>query len=227
LKKVPRLGPKAFEQAAGFLRVRGGRNPLDASAVHPERYPLVEKMAEDLGCTVKDLMSDGSLRAKIDIKKYATEDVGEPTLRDILNELAKPGRDPRERFESFAFGNVSKLEDVTPGMKLPGIVTNVAAFGAFVDIGVHQDGLVHVSECSDQYVQNPADVLKVQQRVHVTVLEVDLERKRIALSLKSKPIVGKREDRRSPMPAKRPEPQPQPVGAMAEALKAMMSKRRL
>ncbi len=195
LKKVPRLGPKAFEQSAGFLRVRDGRNPLDSSAVHPERYPLVEKMAEDLGCTVKDLMSDGGLRSKIDIKKYATADVGEPTLRDILNELAKPGRDPRERFESFAFGAVSKMEDVQPGMKLPGIVTNVTAFGAFVDIGVHQDGLVHVSECSDTFVQNLSDVLKVQQRVNVTVLEVDLARKRIALSLKSKPVIGKREDR--------------------------------
>ena len=233
LKKVPRLGPKAFEQAAGFLRVRDGRNPLDASAVHPERYPLVEKMAEDLGCTVKDLMSDGSLRAKINIKSYATADVGEPTLRDILNELAKPGRDPRERFETFAFGNVSKLEDVQPGMKLPGIVTNVAAFGAFVDIGVHQDGLVHVSECSDQYVQNPSDVLKVQQRVHVTVLEVDLARKRIALSLKSKPVIGKREDRVRSGGSSRPQAQaakpvePPPVGAMAEALKALMLKRRL
>ena len=197
--------------------------------MHPERYPLVEKMAEDLGCTVKDLMADGSLRAKIDIKKYATAEVGEPTLRDILNELAKPGRDPRERFESFAFGNVSKLEDVQPGMKLPGIVTNVAAFGAFIDIGVHQDGLVHVSECSDNYVTNPSDVLKVQQRVHVTVLEVDLQRKRIALSLKSKPTIGPRAERSSS--SSRPQVQKETVppsgGAMAEALKAMMLKRRL
>jgi protein Tex len=231
LKKVPRLGPKAFEQAAGFLRVRDGRNPLDASAVHPERYALVEKMAEDLGCTVKDLMSDGSLRAKINIKSYATADVGEPTLRDILNELAKPGRDPREKFETFAFGNVSKMEDVQPGMKLPGIVTNVAAFGAFIDIGVHQDGLVHVSECSDNYVTNPSDVLKVQQRVHVTVLEVDLQRKRITLSLKSKPVIGKREDRvrsgGSQPQVKQQEAPPVAVGAMAEALKALMLKRRL
>lgn len=237
LKKVPRLGPKAFEQAAGFLRIRDGKNPLDSSAVHPERYEVVEKMAEDLGCKVKDLMSDSGLRSKIDIKKYATAEVGEPTLRDILNELAKPGRDPRERFETFAFGNVSKLEDVQPGMKLPGIVTNVAAFGAFVDIGVHQDGLVHVSEVSDNYVTNPSDVLKVQQRVHVTVLEVDLARRRIALSMKSKPVIGKREDRaaanaasrsggssRPSLPQKREEP---PVGAMAEALKALMAKRKL
>jgi uncharacterized protein len=235
LKKVPRLGPKAFEQAAGFLRIREGKNPLDASAVHPERYEVVEKMAEDLGCKVKDLMADGSLRTKIDIKKYATAEVGEPTLRDILNELAKPGRDPREGFESFAFGNVSKLEDVQPGMKLPGIITNVAAFGAFVDIGVHQDGLVHVSEVSDTFVQNPSDVLKVQQRVHVTVLEVDLARRRIALSLKSKPVIGKREDRAAVNAASRSggssrpvaPKQEAPVGAMAEALKALMAKRKL
>ena len=234
LKKVPRLGPKAFEQSAGFLRVRGGRNPLDASAVHPERYALVEKMAEDLGCAVKDLMADAGLRAKIELKKYAVDGVGEPTLRDILSELAKPGRDPRERFEAFAFGAVSKLEDVRPGMKLPGIVTNVAAFGAFVDIGVHQDGLVHVSECSDVFVANPSDVLKVSQRVHVTVLEVDLERRRIALSLKSKPMIGKREDRAaaarsggSSRPQPQAKPQEVPVGAMAEALKALMLKRRL
>ncbi|MDE2143480.1 MAG: helix-hairpin-helix domain-containing protein, partial [Elusimicrobia bacterium] len=237
LKKVPRLGPKAFEQSAGFLRIRDGRNPLDASAVHPERYSLVENMAKDLGCGVKDLMTDAGLRAKIDIKKYVTADVGEPTLRDIVNELAKPGRDPRQRFEAFEFGAVSKMEDVKPGMKLPGIVTNVAAFGAFVDIGVHQDGLVHVSEVSDQYVQNPADVLKVQQRVHVTVLEVDLARKRIALSLKSKPVIGKREDRAavnasarsggSSRPASAQPKELPPVGAMAEALKAMMAKRKL
>lgn len=231
LKKVPRLGPKAFEQSAGFLRIRDGKNPLDASAVHPERYALVEKMAKDLGCTVKDLMTDAGLRAKIEIKNYVTADVGEPTLRDIVGELAKPGRDPRRQFETFAFGDVSKLEDVKPGMKLPGIVTNVAAFGAFVDIGVHQDGLVHVSEVSDQYVTNPADVLKVQQRVHVTVLEVDLERRRIALSLKSKPVIGKREDRArsggSSRPAPAVKPQEAPSGAMAEALKALMAKRRL
>jgi uncharacterized protein len=232
LKKVPRLGPKAFEQSAGFLRIRAGRNPLDASAVHPERYPVVEKMAEDLGCTVPDLIADAGLRAKIDIKKYATADAGELTLRDILSELAKPGRDPRQRFEAFAFGAVSKMEDVKPGMKLPGIVTNVAAFGAFVDIGVHQDGLVHVSELADTFVANPSDVLKVQQRVHVTVLEVDLARKRIALSLKSKPVIGKREDRAAaaksgsrPQAAKPPEAPP--VGAMAEALKALMLRRRL
>ncbi len=235
LKKVPRLGPKAFEQSAGFLRIRDGGNPLDASAVHPERYAIVEKMAADLGTTVAELITSASLRAKINIKSYATAEVGEPTLRDIVAELAKPGRDPRQGFEAFAFGAVNKLEDVKPGMKLPGIVTNVAAFGAFVDIGVHQDGLVHVSEVSDNFVKQPSDVLKVQQRVHVTVLGVDLARRRIALSLKSKPVIGTREDRASANAANRGSssrptqaaPKEAPVGAMAEALKAMMSKRRL
>jgi uncharacterized protein len=233
LKKVPRLGPKAFEQSAGFLRIRDAKHPLDGSAVHPERYALVEKMAKDLGCSVKDLMSDASLRAKINIKNYVTAEVGEPTLKDILTELAKPGRDPRERFEAFSFGDVSKLEDLKPGMRLPGIVTNVAAFGAFVDVGVHQDGLVHVSEVADTYVKNPADVLKVQQRVHVTVLEVDLERRRIALSLKKNPVIGKREDRAAANAAARPaggngsgRPKPKreeaPAGAMAQALQALI-----
>jgi uncharacterized protein len=232
LKKVPRLGPKAFEQSAGFLRIRDGKNPLDASAVHPERYAIVERMAEDLGCAVKDLVSDAGLRAKIDIKKYATADVGEPTLRDILSELAKPGRDPRERFEAFAFADVSKLEDVKPGMKLPGIVTNVAAFGAFVDIGVHQDGLVHVSELSDQFVREPGEVVKVAQRVRVTVLEVDLERRRIALSLKTNPVIGSRETRAAASKSERPaaaRPQARreeaPPSAMAAAFQAMLAKR--
>ncbi len=231
LKKVPRLGPKAFEQAAGFLRVREAKNPLDASAVHPERYALVETMAADLGCSVRDLMADAGLRAKIDIKRYATAEVGEPTLRDILAELAKPGRDPRERFEAFSFGAVSKLEDVKPGMTLPGIVTNVAAFGAFVDVGVHQDGLVHVSELSDSFVRDPAEAVKVSQRVRVTVLEVDLERRRIALSMKSKPVIGPRGARAAAKSAPRPAPEPRreekPVGAMAEALQALLAKRRL
>jgi uncharacterized protein len=230
LKKVPRLGPKAFEQSAGFLRIRDGRNPLDASAVHPERYGVVEAMAEDLGCSIKDLMGNADLRGKLEIKKYAGPDLGEPTLRDILGELAKPGRDPRERFETFAFGAVSKMEDVKPGMKLPGIVTNVAAFGAFIDIGVHQDGLVHVSELSDQFVREPAEVVKVQQRVQVTVLEVDLGRKRIALSMKSKPVIGRREERAAANASARApvvQREAAPEGAMAEALKALMAKRRL
>ena len=191
LRKVSGLGPKAFEQAAGFLRIRDGAHPLDASAVHPERYDLVDKIARDTGTTVQDLLKDSSRRNKVDLKKYVTEDVGLPTLTDILQELAKPGRDPRQQFEVFSFQEgVEKMEDLQPGQKLPGIVTNVTAFGAFVDIGVHQDGLVHVSQLSDQFVKNPADVVKVGQKVLVTVTEVDMPRKRIALSMKSKPELG-------------------------------------
>ena len=184
LKKVPRLGEKAFEQAAGFLRVRDGKHPLDASAVHPERYALVEAMAADLQCSVVDLLNRPDLRQKLDLQRYVTADVGLPTLRDIMQELAKPGRDPRQQFELFAFAEgVDKPSDLQIGMKLPGIVTNVTAFGAFVDVGVHQDGLVHVSQLADSFVRDPHEVVKVGQKVQVTVTEVDLERKRIALSL--------------------------------------------
>jgi uncharacterized protein len=187
LKKVPRLGPKAFEQAAGFLRIRGAQNPLDASAVHPESYPVVEAMAKDVGSTVKDLMTNADLRKQIDLSRYITDTVGLPTLNDIMSELAKPGRDPREQFEAFAFADgVGKMEDVRPGMKLPGIITNITAFGAFVDIGVHQDGLVHISQLANRFVKNPGDVVKVHQKVTVTVLEVDIARKRISLSMKDK-----------------------------------------
>jgi uncharacterized protein len=196
LKKVPRLGPKAFEQSAGFLRIQGGDNPLDASAVHPESYPVVIAMARDSGCDVTDLMRNETLKEKIDITRYITETTGIPTLKDIMNELARPGRDPREKFEAFSFADgIEKLADLEPGMKLPGIVTNVAAFGAFVDIGVHQDGLVHISELSDHFVKDPHQVVKVQQKVDVTVLSVDLERKRISLSMKknaSKMVEGKK-----------------------------------
>ncbi|MCL5406700.1 MAG: RNA-binding transcriptional accessory protein [Deltaproteobacteria bacterium] len=186
LKKVVRLGARAFEQSAGFLRISGGENPLDASAVHPESYPIVEKMAGDLGCSVADLMREASFREKIDPARYVTEKAGIPTLVDILSELAKPGRDPRKSFEAFSFAaGVEKLTDLHPGMKLPGIVTNVTAFGAFVDIGVHRDGLVHVSELSDRFVKDPRQVVKVHQKVSVTILEVDLERGRVSLSMKS------------------------------------------
>jgi uncharacterized protein len=185
LRKVPRLGPKAFEQAAGFLRIRAGKNPLDGSAVHPESYPVVEAMAADLGRTVEDLMTDEKARNSIDLSRYVSEKTGLPTLNDILKELAKPGRDPRREFENFRFAEgIEKIEDLRPGMKLDGIVTNVTAFGAFVDVGVHQDGLVHVSHLSDRFVKDPHQVVKVHQQVKVTVLSVDLERKRIALSLK-------------------------------------------
>ena len=185
LLEVSRLGDKTFEQAAGFLRIRGAANPLDESAVHPESYGVVDRMAKDLGVTVQDLMRDESLHKKIDKQKYITDKVGLPTLNDILAELAKPGRDPREQFEAFQFAEgINKLEDVKPGMKVPGIVTNITAFGAFVDIGVHQDGLVHISQIADRFVKDAAEVVKVHQKVEVTVLDVDLPRKRIALSMR-------------------------------------------
>ena len=188
LKKVPRLGPKAFEQCAGFLRIRNGRNPLDASAVHPESYPVVEQMAADLNCTVSDLMKDAPLRGAVDITRYVSDAVGLPTLQDIMSELAKPGRDPRKDFETIRFAKgIETIQDLKPGMRLSGIVTNVTAFGAFVDIGVHQDGLVHVSQLADRFVKDPSQVVKVQQKVQVTVLEVDLDRKRISLSMRSQP----------------------------------------
>jgi uncharacterized protein len=205
LKKVPRLGDKAYEQAAGFLRIRESAHPLDASAVHPERYELVDRMAKDLNCSVGDLLRDAGLRQKIQLPKYVTEAVGLPTLTDILAELAKPGRDPRQQFEVFSFqSGVEKMEDLKPGMKLPGIVTNVTAFGAFVDIGVHQDGLVHVSQLADRFIKDPAEVVKVHQKVTVTVTEVDLPRKRIALSMKAAPQIGASTTgaRTSPAPAR-------------------------
>ena len=212
LRKVPRLGPKAFEQAAGFLRIRGGKNPLDASAVHPESYAVVEAMARDLDCSVADLVKDEAKRKVIDIAKYVSDKVGIPTLKDIVAELARPGRDPRETFEPVTFAEgIEKPEDLRPGMKLPGVVTNVTAFGAFVDVGVHQDGLVHVSQLADRYVSDPNQVVKVAQRVEVTVLDVDLERKRISLSMK-KGATGDRkappaqaDQERGPRPERRPE----------------------
>ena len=199
LKKVPRLGPKAFEQAAGFLRIRDGENPLDASAVHPESYHIVSTMSDDMGCTVTDLMKNSQLREKTDMSRYVTDKIGIPTLKDILKELARPGRDPRQGFENFAFaGDIEKISDLKSGMKLPGIVTNVTAFGAFVDIGVHQDGLVHISELSDKFVKDPAVIVKVQQKVEVSVMEVDLERNRISLSMKKVP--GKSPQKVKPTP---------------------------
>jgi protein Tex len=188
LKKVHRLGAKAFEQAAGFLRIRDGIHPLDASAVHPESYGIVEKMARDQGCSVYDLIQDENRRKPIDLQTYVTDRVGLPTLRDIMVELAKPGRDPRQQFENIVFAEgIDKIGDLVPGMKLPGVVTNITAFGAFVDIGVHQDGLVHLSEMANGFVKSPADVVKVSQKVDVTVLAVDLQRNRISLSMKKAP----------------------------------------
>ena len=191
LKLVKGLGDKAFEQCAGFLRIRGAENPLDASAVHPERYGVVALMAKDLGISVAELVGNSAAAKKIDVKRYICADVGEPTLKDIVAELVKPGRDPRAVFEPPKFrDDVTKIEDVKAGMKLEGVVTNVTAFGAFVDIGVHQDGLVHLSELSDNYVSDAASVVKAGDRLQVTVLEVDLARGRISLSAKSRPTIG-------------------------------------
>ncbi len=185
LKKVPRLGPSAFQQCAGFLRIPGAKNPLDASAVHPESYPIVEKMAQDCGCTVVDLINNPEERKKVDINKYVTKTVGLPTLTDIMKELEKPGRDPRGKAETFEFDpRVHTPEDLVPMMELPGIVTNITNFGAFVDIGVHQDGLVHISQLADKFVRDPNDVVKLHQHVRVKVLDVDKRRHRISLTMK-------------------------------------------
>jgi uncharacterized protein len=185
LRKVPRLGDKAFEQAAGFLRIRNADQVLDTSAVHPERYPLVNKMARDINCSVAQLMRDPELRKQINLQQYVSDEIGLPTLNDIMEELAKPGRDPREQFEVFSFTEgVNEIADLKPGMKLQGIVTNITNFGAFVDIGVHQDGLVHTSQLSEAFVANANEVVKVHQKVEVTVVEVDVARKRISLSMK-------------------------------------------
>lgn len=185
LKKVPRLGPSAYQQCAGFLRIPGAKNPLDNSAVHPESYPIVEQMAKDLGCTVKDLIEQKDLRAKLDIKKYVTPEVGLPTLTDIMKELEKPGRDPREQLEAFEFDSrVQTIDDLEEGMILPGIVTNITNFGAFVDIGVHQDGLVHISQMANRRIAHPTDVVKLHQHVTVRVIEIDQRRHRISLSMK-------------------------------------------
>ncbi|MBE0641851.1 MAG: helix-hairpin-helix domain-containing protein [Bacteroidales bacterium] len=185
LMQVSRFGPKAFEQSAGFLRIRTGDNPLDASAVHPESYGIVEAMALSLQCEVADLITDPKLRERIRIEDFVSETVGLPTLKDILAELEKPGRDPRSRFTQFRFSDsVREMGDLKPGMELPGIVTNITAFGAFVDIGVHQDGLVHVSEMANKYIRDPNEVVQLHQQVLVKVLEVDIQRKRIQLSMK-------------------------------------------
>ena len=186
LKKVPRLGPAAYQQCAGFLRIPDAKNPLDNSAVHPESYHVVEQMAKDLHCSVSDLISDATKRSQIDIKQYVSEEVGLPTLTDIMKELEKPGRDPREQIEEFEFDNsVQTIEDLHEGMELPGIVTNITNFGAFVDIGVHQDGLVHVSQLANKYVTDPTQVVRLHQHVRVRVISVDLRRQRISLSMKN------------------------------------------
>jgi len=191
--KVPRMGAKAFEQAAGFLRIRNAKNVLDKTAVHPESYEIVMKMAKDAACTVEELVNSAEKRASINLKNYITDKVGLPTLQDIMKELEKPGRDPRASFELFEFAEgVNKPEDLKIGMELNGIVTNVTKFGAFVDVGVHQDGLVHISELSNTFISDPNEVVKVNQKVKVRVTEVDLNRKRIALSMKTNVPVQKK-----------------------------------
>lgn len=232
LKMVPRLGGKAYEQAAGFLRIRDAAHALDASGVHPERYALVSQMAKDLGHTVEELLKDVQLQKQIKLSQYVSEQVGMPTLNDIMAELAKPGRDPREQFEAFSFTDgVNEIGDLKVGMKLAGIITNITNFGAFVDIGVHQDGLVHTSQLADKFVANPNDVVKVSQRVEVTVKEIDLVRKRISLSMKTeggakpagltgtaRPAAGKFDQKRSNSSSKpaSSQPKPRPVNQKAK-----------
>jgi uncharacterized protein len=184
LLKVKRMGAKAFEQSAGFLRIRNAENPLDRSAVHPESYHVVEKMSKDLGCEVMEMINDEVKRKEISLEKYITPVTGLPTLKDIMDELSKPGRDPRSKIKEFSFADIHVMEDLVQGMVVPGIVTNVTKFGAFVDIGIKQDGLVHVSNLSKAYVQDPSTVVKLHQHVMVKVLSVEIDRKRIQLSMK-------------------------------------------
>ncbi|MCH7410355.1 RNA-binding transcriptional accessory protein [Belliella sp. DSM 111904] len=220
IKKVPRLGDKAFEQAAGFLRIRNAKHPLDSSAVHPERYDLVEKMAKDIGANLSELMSSDELRSKIILKNYVSETVGIPTLQDIMEELSKPGRDPRETFEVFNFQEgVNEMSDLKVGMKLPGIVTNITKFGAFVDIGVHQDGLVHLSHLADKFINDPNEVVSVSQKVEVTVMEVDIPRKRIGLSMKSDPFAE-----RGKVKQKNKKEEPEAEGDLAAKLAMLKGK---
>lgn len=223
LLKVPRMGEKVFEQCSGFLRIRDGVHPLDKSAVHPESYHIVEKMAKDLNCGIDDLINDKELRKKIKLQDYVTETIGLPTLKDIISELEKPGRDPRKSFEVFSFDeNVHEINDLREGMRLPGIVTNVTNFGAFVDVGVHQDGLVHISQLSDTFVDDPNTIVKVGQKVWVNVTEVDAKRKRIALSMKGEGMV-KTATTSSNKNQKAKEPEYDP-NDMASALNALKSK---
>jgi uncharacterized protein len=222
LKKVPRMGEKVFEQAAGFLRIKNAKNPLDNSAVHPESYGIVESMAKDIRASIDTLIADANIKKSIKIEKYISDTVGLPTLKDILDELEKPGRDPRDTFEVMEFDdNVHTMEDLKVGMSLNGIVTNVTNFGAFVDIGVHQDGLVHKSQLADRFVDNPADFVKVQDKVKVTVVEVDIARKRISLSMKSDPFGQKP---RGKKPEKHKPRQENPQGDMQDKLAALRNR---
>lgn len=225
LKKVPRLGEKAFEQAAGFLRIQGSDNPLEASGVHPERYSLVEQIAKDNNATIRDLMTNDKLRKSIPLQKYTSDKVGLPTLNDIMAELAKPGRDPREKFEAFSFTEgVNEIKDLKVGMKLPGIVTNITAFGAFVDIGVHQDGLVHLSQMANRYIKDPNEVLNVHQQVEVTVTEVDVARKRISLSMKTEENKNSSPARKSAFAGQPNKNKKEPEGDMQSKLAALKAR---
>jgi uncharacterized protein len=228
--KVPRLGAKAYEQCAGFLRIKDGDDPLDASAVHPEAYGIVSKIAADLGTQVKDLIGNDTLVKQVDIKKYVTPEMGEHTLRDIINELRKPGLDPRSEVRQFEFADIYSIEQVHAGMIVPGMVTNITRFGAFVDIGVKQDGLVHVSEIAHKYITDPSEVLKLNQEVMVLVTEVDIARKRIALSIKQAQEPPANQPKGRPASAPRNAPpaakskQPEQPVSMNDALSALKNK---
>jgi uncharacterized protein len=225
IRKVALMGPKSFEQSAGFMRIPGSQNPLDNSAVHPESYFVVEAMAKDLNCSVKDLIGDPALRKKIDRKKYVTETVGEFTIEDIVKELEKPGRDPREKAEEFRFDDTIKsIEDVKPGMTVPGIVTNITNFGAFVDIGVKQDGLLHISQMSNTYISDPNQVVKLQQRLMVTVTEVDAARKRISLSLKNNAATKPQAKKEGPSHSSFKTPKQEPMNAFQSKLMELKKK---
>jgi uncharacterized protein len=200
--QVPRLGAKAFEQCAGFLRIKDGDDPLDASAVHPESYKIVAKMAADLGVELNTLIGNADMVEKLELKKYISPTLGEHSLRDIINELKKPGLDPRSELQQFDFADIYGIEDVKPGMVVPGVVTNITRFGAFIDIGVKQDGLVHVSEISHTYITDPAQALKLGQQVRVKVLEVDAARKRISLSIKQTQEPPARKEKPQSLPRK-------------------------
>jgi len=224
LKKVARLGGKAYEQCAGFLRIKASTQPLDESAVHPEAYPLVEKMATDLGVDIKHLIGQEDKIKQIDPKKYVSENFGELTIRDILSELQKPGLDPRSDVQQFEFANIFSIDDVKVGMVVPGSVTNITRFGAFVDIGVKQDGLVHISEIANHYISDPGEALKLNQKVKVKVLEVDKERKRISLSIKQAEEGGGQQRKPAPQQKQKPQPKPQGEKSMSDALSELKKK---
>ena len=232
--QVPRLGPKAYEQSAGFLRIMNGENPLDASAVHPEAYPVVKQIIDTTGQDIRSLIGNSAFLRTLNAKSFTDEQFGEPTVKDIIGELEKPGRDPRPEFKTAQFKDgVESIADLRPGMRLQGVVTNVTNFGAFVDIGVHQDGLVHISELSDNYVTNPLDVVKAGAIVNVNVLDVDVQRKRIALSMKQN-SEAKGTDKKSakshakpnhPKTQRQDQGKPQPLTAMAAALSQLQLKK--